>query len=403
MFRRTHSVSDWVIARVAPEAEKHCELGHKIWIGADQQHHNKHIAAKIPGPGHDVKTRAGRCSNVVSRVVEQCGLEALSLWQSLGGTQSTKDHRACRIEKCKANDIVQGLKAPSHVSTECDCASGGPDENDLERSIRSGAIPLVRLEKRDGRILVVHENFEDGMKCVAISHAYVYNFEPRFFFLREAHALHSLADGLCNTKANKLPQCQLDRIFTAAQSVVCNSRRGAFVRVWIDVLCIPPTLLGEAGVNEIAMHIMDTVMRSSQSVLVLDTDICRLQRDCSYAEAYMNITFSSWGSRLWTLYESVLARRLVFESCEGVLDLSELDKKYKMHLLSKETLLLPRLPYIELRMLASRNSTGLSVDPRRYKRLLSEAVRGRCTSHQKDDLIVCEKLKVLCESLSGSA
>ena len=168
-----------------------------------------------------------------------------------------------------------------------------------------------------------------------------------------------------------------------------NSRRaisGPCI-IWIDVLCIPPQHLRLDGISSIAMSIIDQVVPRASALLVVDTDIAALDDKSSYPEIYLKITFSSWGSRLWTLYESLLARRLYFAFNKSAVSLEELDATCDRSSNGSTKAFVPRLLYAELRAAAQQENLATSTE------LLHRALSGRRTSNTQDTFMLQKRLE----------
>lgn len=181
----------------------------------------------------------------------------------------------------------------------------GADLDQLQQALESHGVALIRLNEKDHEIEIKVAPMVNDMKYFAISHA--------------------LADGLCNTERNELPQCQLRRILQSVKSAMLIERlpQDYPVYVWIDIMCLP---LRRSPFHEVTKSTFDTlqcVMGKAAAVVVLDTDIAVLSQTSSYTECFLKISFSSWGSRLWTLFEAILAQKLLFECTDGVMDLED--------------------------------------------------------------------------------
>lgn len=213
-----------------------------------------------------------------------------------------------------------------HVQQDCTCQPVGPESQSLAAILEKQQLPLITFGSgEDGEITVGVEPWEQGTTFIAVSHA--------------------LSDGLCNLQDAKLPVCQLRALASASQALLLSkfndcttvastttsklaSRRQSFQsnitqgpRIWIDVLCIPPKQIRDfngGSVTASAIRSMQDVVTHATALLVWDSDILRLKPAVVAPERVaLVIQFSSWGNRLWTLYEALRARRVFFQFAEG--------------------------------------------------------------------------------------
>ncbi|KAF3004582.1 hypothetical protein E8E14_005713 [Neopestalotiopsis sp. 37M] len=166
-------------------------------------------------------------------------------------------------------------------------------------------VALIHLDEIDEKIKITVEPMVGHIHYFAISHA--------------------LADGLCSSERNELPECQLRRILRSIRSAMCfeGLPQGLPVYVWIDTMCLPPRSSPFDGVATSTVQTIQVVMRNALAVVALDTDIAVLSQTSTYAECFLRISFSSWGSRLWTLLEAIIARKLLFECRDGVMEFED--------------------------------------------------------------------------------
>lgn len=327
--------------------------------------------AYADGRTNGQKNPTGRlCPNLIARVENDCSVELLDFYHLLGGTQNDKDHRNCDRSKCLANDIrPPSGNLPRHVTHDCVCNVLGPNPDQLQTAYAKGNMPLVCLRDMGDRVDLSMRTWAAGSSFVAISHA--------------------LADGLCNLTENKLPECQLKLLWKQAQALLSTtgSNNSHSVLIWIDVLCMPVHNISSDGESPEAFDAMKQAMQKSTAVLVVDSDIKRTSKAAAYEEVFLRISYSSWNSRLWTLYEAMVASQLFFEFADGPISLDELDDIVRLEM--QQSPAIPMLPYSWIRKMWSPQATKLLMsDPQDLLRL-GRILKGRRTSSDRDsDLLL---------------
>jgi hypothetical protein len=127
-------------------------------------------------------------------------------------------------------------------------------------------------------------------------------------------------------------------------------------------------------------------MPRALALLVIDTDIATINMESSYIEKYLKITFSSWGSRLWTLYESLLAQRICFAFNSTATSLEDLVDERNAYLKASPSITAPRLLCSKLRA-ALREGTGTISNESMHL-----ALSGLRTSNTRDTIILEQML-----------
>ncbi|KAF2164894.1 hypothetical protein M409DRAFT_24798 [Zasmidium cellare ATCC 36951] len=314
------------------------------------------------------------CPNIKDRVRQAYSEAGVKTWQAIGRTQTSKNHETCSIARCVANDIAHTDERPWHTQADCTCECDGPESGELLSLIEQGCLPVVGFDDQD----IVLDAWTPNIPIIAISHA--------------------LSDGLCNRRENKLPKCQLRslRDCTTAAISRLGYPEGSPFRVWIDVLCIPAREVQPSGTSEVAVQAMQMVANAAAAVLVVDSDVSRLPKDCSYEQAIFSILYSSWNSRLWTLYEAIRAKRLLFQFANGVLDLDDIESKRGDVVNGPSNHSALSLPFRELHSRLCNGPTNLAdIWPSVYASL-----RGRRTNFLKD---ACVIFRMLFGTSSGQA
>ncbi|KAK4494142.1 hypothetical protein PRZ48_014440 [Zasmidium cellare] len=306
------------------------------------------------------------CPNIKERIRQAHSEDGVRIWQAIGRTQTSKNHQNCNVARCVANDIAHTDDSPSHVRADCTCGSDGPAPGELLSLAEQGSMPVVRFDAER----VALDAWTPDIPLIAISHA--------------------LSDGLCNRRGNDLPQCQLRSLkesTTAAMSRL-GYPEGSPFQVWIDVLCIPAREVQPGGTSEDAVQTMQMVATTAWAVLVVDSDISRLPQSCSFQHAFFSILYSSWNSRLWTLYEAMRAKWLLFQFADGVLDLDDIESKRGIEIEGSSDHFPPSLPYRELYSMLC-GEDPVMADTWSW---VSASLRGRRTNYLKDACFIFRSL-----------
>lgn len=108
-----------------------------------------------------------------------------------------------------------------------------------------------------------------------------------------------------NPSGNRLPLCQLARL----ASLAARGREAAngYCAFWIDTLCVP---VSPKWARKKAILQMREVYSKAESTIVLDENLECSTRDPSNMEVFGSLTLSDWTTRLWTVQESMLSRRV---------------------------------------------------------------------------------------------
>ncbi len=140
----------------------------------------------------------------------------------------------------------------------------------------------------------------------------------------------SLSDGLGNAHCNRLPQCQLQRLYDCLSTIPRLAPDDPKKYFWLDTICVPHEFMKVASsaddkvFRDQILESMKHITKQACSVLVIDSDILPLQLASSYSEAFVRINFSSWADRAWTLQEAVLAKQLYFQVKYGTTTLKDI-------------------------------------------------------------------------------
>ena len=225
------------------------------------------------------------------------------------------DHNACTERQCVAYNIVQGAYRTAHRNTCTGCKSIEAPLGEVERLVREGKIPLLRVKWSKHRELsldVKESRYDD--KYVAISHVW--------------------SDGLGNEIANSLPQCQLERISKIieefprlsnnlnAPGLVTSTRLGTKIILksrffWIDTLCVPI----DSHLKKLAINAIPAVYAGATQVLALDAEMEHVSlRGSQWPEVAGRLIFSAWAGRAWTLEEAGFSTACGVRVADGCFD-----------------------------------------------------------------------------------
>ena len=236
------------------------------------------------------------------------------------------DHRNCDTQACKAREHAS-LSTWHRLSEDtCLCRHVGPNLQTLTRYIRDGKLVVLKYVTDEPKVEVMP--YEENMKYVILSHV--------------------CADGFGNSESNTLPLCRLEdfvkvfnRLSSAEQALKTG---GSFdqlqtpIYFWIDTLAIP---IGNEYQDERrkAIQNMHEMYTRATYTIVLDAGLMTQDRGSSYAETAMKIAMCYWITRLWTLQEAYLSKRLLFNFADTLVDMDELERMNKDNLISPISLL----------------------------------------------------------------
>ena len=207
--------------------------------------------------------------------------------------EAPDEHAKCTEAGCALHTIDIATYSAHHVAPHCYCAKVAPPLQDIMKLLSEGDSATVPVVVWDGMRLRVQPAV-DG-QYIAISHVW--------------------ADGLGAFSEVGLPACQIARLAALVKEAIPET--GAF---WMDSLCVPR----EPIMRSHALRLLPKTYKDAGKVLVLDA---RVRAQCSkgrpWEENLFNIVMSGWARRLWTAQEGVLARRLLFEFSDGVVDVTD--------------------------------------------------------------------------------
>lgn len=126
---------------------------------------------------------------------------------------------------------------------------------------------------------------------------------------------HVRMAGLGNGTRNSLPLCQAAEIQSLVDEIATKPDGNFF---WIDTLCIPV----EPGLKKLALQPICDIFAGAAAVIIIDPPLYQ-HNFGSFEEALIQIRYSNWKSRVWTLREGFVAKRLFFRFANRFISLRE--------------------------------------------------------------------------------
>ncbi|RDW57443.1 hypothetical protein BP6252_13781 [Coleophoma cylindrospora] len=322
--------------------------------GAVKYHYQQYATAlRLPQPTCLIERflRSGRCPSLARTMAARCTASAFYYISSIENMSSTENmpsisHGRCNEFECVAN-TVDGSKVVHTARCDGDCERIGPDLDQLSSILRKGSTPVLYFDRNadqhPGSRQILLGSAEADMDYVCLSHIW--------------------SQGLGSID-NKLPHCQVERVFKAVSKIPVTSRstlspnnsnvkqtsagpphipnisdklsqtdaRRRRPGIWLDPLCIPSD---DATLRQKSIDSMARIYACCESVLVLDAGLQKIpRRGRDMYEVYALILTSEWSTRCWTLQEAALARKLYFLFADGIFDAFE---PYFAHQVSRHT------------------------------------------------------------------
>ena len=273
-------------------------------------------------------------------------------------------HQNCDEQQCFSLQVDLGEYQTLHMQAGCNCPFIGIDTNKLADIVAEGKVPLVRMTddcEIPGVVLEVC-CMEEGKRFMAISHVW--------------------ADGRGNKSANALPEC----IIWDIQITVNSAAEGDTtenIPFWMDTLCLP---LQPRSIRNKAIADIPRPFRNAEAVLVVDSYLQEQEANAlSSLEILARMQASNWTTRLWTLCEGRLAKRVLFSFTDFALNMEWLVRLYK------HTPYVPCAPEHEiwLTMLNASTFTSMEQDDFDAHKILSmkTALSTRMTSYRSDEAL----------------
>ncbi|KAG8162405.1 hypothetical protein KVR01_008170 [Diaporthe batatas] len=332
--------------------------------------------------GHLV--RRGWCPNKIRNMSQSLGLEGLMMASMIQKDASVSAaHARCLDSVCVANQIQAGTFVPKHADeyhNQGICGGIGLPRGTAEKILLgTNSFPVVRFWLGSNREGPRHRRmeavpFQDGLKYIAISHVW--------------------SDGLGDETGNTILACQYDRL----EALLAEVRSMETIResgnekpddawsphFWLDTICVPH----ERAARRLACARMASSYECADTVLVLDAELQAWSYNSESAtdeEALFRIVSSGWTTRVWTLSEGILAKRLVFKLADTMFDYAACGDRLRLKKMKGlgrfDTI--PALLYNDLRQMRSIDR----MDAAQKLITAMSYTQSRRTSHAGDEII----------------
>ena len=200
-----------------------------------------------------------------------------------------------------------------------ECQKKGPlglsDPDRVGKLIQAGKIPLFKYDRHSEKLQLVEMDETNVQDYAIFSHVW--------------------SDGFGNTTTNEMNRCVLQLftdLFDSIRRQMAASADGnpniVSELFWIDTLALPA---GAKWTKErqVAISQMHRIYELAKYTIVLDRGLMEVSQDSGYAPPAMRITLSSWISRLWTLQEAVLSKKLYFNFSDRLCSMDDLETLFK--------------------------------------------------------------------------
>ncbi|CAM6000400.1 unnamed protein product [Sphagnum balticum] len=249
--------------------------------------------------------RIGLAQDIVHTSLRSAGDpgETISVSSPDQSTDSSQD--LCSETKCAKLQLKEEQYRSRHTGScyQASCYEVVADPNEIH-TILTGpgdSFPIIcpRLDLDNSSQRIDLTTYRSGLRYVAISHVW--------------------SDGLGNVCRNAIPSCQLYRLSRLAYEVSGQDLGSAYF--WLDTICVPPDQARDDEAQQAALSRMRISYEAAEIVMVLDSWLqTQRMRSCPDSEVLLKILTSLWNTRLWTLQEGALGKRLFFEFSDGFYD-----------------------------------------------------------------------------------
>jgi hypothetical protein len=203
--------------------------------------------------------------------------------------------------------VVLGVSAAQsstrHRTPDCGCKKASIEDLCIGKTVEKGRTMLWSFRQDESGVKKL-ANFSVSLTEIGDQSQYV-------------AFSHVSAQGLGSTHSHSLPDCQLDFLQSIADEVLNYPTEPA--KFWLDTLCIPI----ESVARKAALGSMNQIFGSASAVVVLDSRLMRASVGTAF-DAMLRIRYSAWASRLWTLQEGAVSRRLYVKFANTTYDYEDL-------------------------------------------------------------------------------
>lgn len=243
-------------------------------------------------------------SNIARLAAHRPSISLLYYYYQLPVPQGTRDHSTCTEGTCLALKIDPSVYRTAHTEISCGCPELTLGVEEIGRILGDDRLPLIEVSQENPATAEIRPREDDGqVGFVAISHVW--------------------ADGLGNVKNNSLPACSLQEISRMVDQLPrSSSQPSGCVPFWIDTVCVP---VEPAAMKRVALNKLRHPYMRAAHVLVLDNYLRTVNAgDCDVLEIAARLSCCNWVSRLWTLQEGRLAKRVWFQFKDKAIELKAL-------------------------------------------------------------------------------
>ncbi|KAJ9603796.1 hypothetical protein H2200_011982 [Cladophialophora chaetospira] len=276
----------------------------------------------------------GWCPSVTERLESLGNKELQYVGYTYGSPDGERlDHSKCSAGVCARSQIDEATYQVRHTTKGCGCPLLEVPLSKMENIIQTGGTPVCRLmdaraspstvptetepdDPKSSRASIVDHNHPGGRAIdfrLEVGRA-----SPDSPYLAISHVW---TDGLGNPINNGLPLCELVQLQCRVSGAspenqkVPTSNLPSFDSLWskwfwMDTLCVPVHPESK-HLRKQAITKMRQIYADAEGVLVLDSGLLRHREAEDHVRMMIRILLSSWCSRLWTMQESLLAKKVM--------------------------------------------------------------------------------------------
>lgn len=256
-------------------------------------------------------------------------------------SRTNGNHEFCTWDLCVGDNVDEANYKPQHTDDDCSCLHLGPDMNQVTCLLRANQLPLIRMSLKSGSLILNVVAADRDTRYISISHVWI--------------------GGLGNFRDNKLPRCQLLKLYECLSKVDCcqpsesisqlfpsgvfpsmfdtatqlllsqnNQRLPSIedadqtpdefrpVTFWMDTLCIP-VAPRYRDLRMKAIGDMALTYAAAEKCLVLDPELCQISmKTLTDIQLNAHVLSSSWVRRSWTFQEAKLSRVWYVQFSDGL-------------------------------------------------------------------------------------
>ncbi|KAI9172598.1 hypothetical protein HJFPF1_02104 [Paramyrothecium foliicola] len=229
------------------------------------------------------------------------------------------EHWDCNENSCRLNNIDEGTYVTQHRKQGCDCQHLHLDQNEVQRIIHEGGIPVIymtspgmdefgarKLDIKIARGTLIHT-------YVALQFLYDKLVDLTWDSVYSALSQDSAEleyDTQSEKKATDLMFKAMNSLAPRLERTITPIRqyRHKPLALWIDTVCVPlhPYFI------KLAISQMGDVYNNATMTIVLDSELQSFTAsDCSNLETAVRIGLTGWMRRAWTFQEGTLSAQFL--------------------------------------------------------------------------------------------